>query len=91
MPITAELTKIRGGKKKFTVVVSDGDRTATIYFGDSKYLDYTKHKDPIRLKRYLKRHASNEDWSDPFTAAFWAKKSTLEQAHDPGQYQRHCK
>lgn len=71
--IRAKLTKLLNDKKKFTVVVSDGNKTATIHFGDSKYDDYTKHKDPIRLKRYLKRHAHNEDWSDPFTAGFWSR------------------
>ena len=27
-----------------------------IHFGDSRYSDYTKHKDPERKKSYLSRH-----------------------------------
>lgn len=34
-----------------------------VHFGRSGYSDYTIHKDPERMKRYLKRHKSREKWT----------------------------
>ena len=34
----------------------------TVHFGDSRYQDYTMHKDAKRKDNYISRH-SNEDWS----------------------------
>ena len=45
--------------KKFKAVI-DGKKT--IHFGSSAHSDFTKHKDPERKERYIKRH-SNEDHS----------------------------
>ena len=33
-------------------------------FGDSRYSDFTIHKDEARKDRYLIRHMKNEDWAD---------------------------
>lgn len=71
--LTAKLTKLRGGKKKFTVVVSDDNKTATIHFGARGYSDYTMHADPTRKKRYIARHQAREDWTNPLTAGFWSR------------------
>ena len=30
--------------------------------------DFTKHRDPARKERYLKRHKANENWNNPLTA-----------------------
>ena len=30
--------------------------------------DFTKHRDPKRKERYLKRHQAREDWNNPLTA-----------------------
>ena len=35
--------------------------------------DYTKHKDPERMKRYNNRHRRNENWNDPTTAGALSK------------------
>ena len=51
--------------KKLRAVFKDGDYTD---FGASGYSDFPTHKDPIRKERYLKRHASREDWNDPKSA-----------------------
>ena len=32
-------------------------------FGDSRYQDYTIHKDSDRKTNYLSRHKTNENWS----------------------------
>lgn len=44
------------------------DRYNTTHFGAKGMSDYTKHKDPERKKRYIARHAKNEDWTDPVSA-----------------------
>ena len=44
-----------------------------IYFGDSKYDDYTTHKDIERKYRYIKRHKKKEQWNNPLTAGFWSR------------------
>lgn len=45
--------------KKYKAVVNN---EKTIHFGDSRYQDYTIHKDPKRKNNYISRH-SNEDWN----------------------------
>jgi len=52
-------------KKKFVALFSDGTRTL---FGAAGMSDYTKHKDPARRDRYLKRHRSHENWRNPKSA-----------------------
>jgi len=42
-------------------------RFKNVHFGGKGYSDYTKHKDPERKERYLKRHKKNENWQDPTT------------------------
>ncbi len=63
-------------KKYYVELEGASGRTKTIYFGDANSKDYTlfnalernEHK-----RRYLQRHKSREDWSDPETAGFWSK------------------
>jgi hypothetical protein len=57
--------------KKFMVKVEG----KTIYFGDSRYEDFTIHKDIVRKERYLKRHKDKENWmkSGIHTAGFWSR------------------
>ena len=39
-----------------------------IHFGAAGMSDFTKHRDPKRKERYLKRHQAREDWNNPLTA-----------------------
>ena len=57
--------------KKYMVFV-DGK---TIHFGANGMSDYTKHKDTERLKRYIQRHKTRENWnkSGIKTAGFWSR------------------
>jgi hypothetical protein len=50
-------------------------RTKTIHFGAKGYSDYTIHKDPERMKRYISRHKSKENWtkSGIDTKGFWSR------------------
>jgi hypothetical protein len=62
-------------EKKFDAVfVHESGREKVQPFGQTGYSDYTKHKNPTRKQRYLKRHAGmGEDWSDPTTAGALSK------------------
>jgi hypothetical protein len=42
--------------KKFRVTLGDGRK---VDFGGRGYTDYTKHKDPLRMRRYVQRHGGN--------------------------------
>ena len=55
--------------KKWMVIWMGGPN---IHFGDSRYEDYTSHKDDDRKKKYLSRTASqpHNDYKKP---AFWAR------------------
>ena len=44
----------------------------TVHVGASGYEDFTMHTDGKLKTRYLARH-KHENWSDPTTAAFWAR------------------
>ena len=72
---TAYLQKsTRDGKKYMVTIIGDGTKK-TVHFGADGYSDYTKHKDPDRMKLYTDRHKSRENWtkSGINTAGFWAK------------------
>lgn len=47
----------------------------TVHFGQKGYSDYTKHKDYDRMKNYLARHKTRENWgkSGITTAGFWSR------------------
>lgn len=59
--------------KKYRVTFPDG---GFVDFGGAGYSDYTIHKDPERMKRYLARHSrGGETWSKKGvrTAGFWSR------------------
>lgn len=56
--------------KKWRAIFPDG---RFVDFGGRGYSDYTIHKDPERMRRYLVRHKKREDWTDPYTAGFWSR------------------
>ena len=64
------ISKSKNKNKKYSAVI-DGKKT--IHFGAVGYEDYSVHKDPERKQRYIDRHKSREDWSDPTTAGFMSK------------------
>ena len=87
---TVYLQKSTNPNKKYMVTLVQPDKkNKTIHFGASGYSDYTKHKDPDRMKKYDSRHKPRENWSKSGikTAGFWSKwilwsKSNLKQAID---------
>jgi hypothetical protein len=60
------------GIHKFTAVFPDGSK---VHFGRQGYSDYTKHKDRLRMERYLTRHRARENWtrSGGKTPGFWSR------------------
>ena len=70
--MSVTVSRNRNGIHKFTAVFPDGSK---VHFGRQGYSDYTKHKDKERMKRYLTRHRSRENWtrSGAKTAGFWSR------------------
>ena len=56
-------------KKLVAKFQTDAGRTRSVHFGAKGMTDHTKTpQDEERKKRYLARHAKNENWNDPTTA-----------------------
>jgi hypothetical protein len=83
-----ELSKSNRKDKKWKVILyENGKKKKTIHFGDSRYSDYTLHKNKKRMEAYTARHRKKENWnkSGIDTAGFWSKwliwsKPSLNQA-----------
>ena len=86
--VTAYLRKSPNTDKKYAVtIIFDNVKQAhkltnnmvssrhTVHFGANGYSDYTKHKDPDRMRLYLARHAPGQDWTKHgiITAGFWSR------------------
>jgi Family of unknown function (DUF5754) len=66
----------KGPHKFIAIIQGSGSRgPVSVPFGRKGYSDYTKHKDPERMRRYLVRHKKRENWakSGKMTAGFWAR------------------
>ena len=60
--------------KKYDAVFEKNGRRKVVPFGQKGYSDYTKHKDPERKQRYLKRHSGmGEHWNQPDTPGALSK------------------
>ncbi len=77
-----KIIKSSNPKKKYDAYfLLDNGKEKKVSFGASGYSDYTIHNDKMRKERYLKRHKSREDWSNPMTAGalsawvLWNKKT----------------
>jgi hypothetical protein len=72
--LKVKLIKSPKPEKKWRVVFEDGKH---VDFGQKGYSDYTIHKDPARMKRYLTRHnGMGESWGRAKglrTAGFWSR------------------
>lgn len=70
--------------KKLKAVFNINDKEKNIYFGNTKYSDYTIHKDKKRKEAYIRRHEVNENWNNPLTSGSLSRwvlwqKPTLEE------------
>tara|TARA_R110001592_G_scaffold355909_4_gene657077 strand:+ start:2893 stop:3147 length:255 start_codon:yes stop_codon:yes gene_type:complete len=70
--------KSKAKNKKFSVYVMKNGKKTLINFGDSRYEDFTQHKDQKKRTSYLKRakgiknKAGNLTWKDKNTANYWS-------------------
>ena len=69
-------------EKKWDAVFLKDGKEKIVPFGQKGYSDFTKHKDTLRKKRYLKRHSGmGEHWTRPDTPGalskwiLWNKKT----------------
>ena len=66
--------------KKYSVYVIKNEKKKLINFGDSRYEDFTQHKDEKRRKAYLTRAKGIKNkkgeltWKDKNTANYWSIK-----------------
>lgn len=66
--------------KKLMVLARKGPLVKVVHFGDTRYEDYTTHKDKARRTAYLKRSAGLRDKAgnltkdDKFSSNYWARK-----------------
>ena len=67
------LKRATNGIHKFMAIFPDGK---VVRFGRKGYSDYTIHRDKVRMKRYLTRHRSRENWtrSGRYSAGFWSRR-----------------
>lgn len=63
------LNKSKRKNKKWMIQIEN----RTIHFGAKGMSDYTIHQDSNRKQRYIQRHYSRENWTDPLTAGFWSR------------------
>ena len=70
--------KSKAKNKKFSVYVMKNGKKTLINFGDSRYEDFTQHKDQKRRTAYLKRakgiknKKGESTWKDKNTANYWS-------------------
>ena len=71
--------------KKYMAMFKDGK---VVHFGDTRYEDFTVHKDEERKRLYLLRHKKNEDWNNPYSAGslsryiLWNKPTIIASVED---------
>tara|TARA_R110000796_G_scaffold359_1_gene1227 strand:- start:802 stop:1065 length:264 start_codon:yes stop_codon:yes gene_type:complete len=72
--------KSKAKNKKYSVYVMKDGKKKLIHFGDSRYEDFTQHKDKERRKSYLKRAKGIKNkkgeltYKDKNTANYWSIK-----------------
>lgn len=69
---TVYLKKSNIKNKKYSAdLYIDNKRVKRVNFGDSRYEDYTTHKNDKRKNLYIQRHR-NDNLKDPKFAGFWS-------------------
>ena len=70
--------------KRFMAIFNNGTIKHFGLKGGNTFID---HGDEIKKQNYLKRHAKNEDWNNPYTAGslskylLWGNHKTLDANH----------
>ena len=70
--------KSKAKNKKYSVYVLKNNKKSLIHFGDSRYEDFTQHKDKKRQQSYLSRAKGIKNkqgeltYKDKNTSNYWA-------------------
>ena len=72
MAVSVRLSKSPRREKKWRVNFPNGKH---VDFGATGYSDFTIHKTPQRMHKYVFRHQKHENWkkSGMYTAGFWSR------------------
>lgn len=73
------------GVSRYTATFDNKGKIKIVHFGDSRFDNYTIHKDDDRKRLYLLRHFHNENWNNPITKGSLSRfilwnKPTLEES-----------
>jgi len=85
VPNQFHIMKSSRKNKKYMAMFKDGK---VVHFGDTRYEDFTVHKDEERKRLYLLRHKKNEDWNNPYSAGslsryiLWNKPTINDSVED---------
>lgn len=66
--------------KKFYVIVTKGNKTRTVHYGDTRYQSYDQHGDKDRRDRYIARASKIKNKQgkltidDPFSPTYWSMR-----------------
>ncbi len=63
--VLVKIVKSNKPEKKLMAVFKNNNTGSEkiVHFGAKGYEDYTMHKDPQRMQRYIKRHSRKENWT----------------------------
>ena len=56
--------------KRFVMILPNKKK---VHFGDTRYSNYTKHKDKKRKENYIARHSKLKNWNKKNTAAYFSR------------------
>ena len=85
VPNQFHIMKSSRKNKKYMAMFKDGK---VVHFGDTRYEDFTVHKDEEGKRLYLLRHKKNEDWNNPYSAGslsryvLWNKPTINDSVED---------
>lgn len=80
-----QLKPSKNKRFKFFILNPATGKSKVVQFGSKNGSTYVDHKDPVKKKNYIARHSAlkTENWSDPFTAGFWARWYLWEEPSIP--------
>lgn len=78
---------IKASTRKDKRFMATFNNRKTIHFGSANGQTFIDHGDKIKRENYIKRHAVNEDFSNPYSASalsrwlLWGDYKTLDENH----------
>jgi len=78
-PLKIYLTKSPKSNKKFRIQYNKNGKVVNVDFGAAGMSDYTIHKDPSRMARYVARHGDGQEAWNPTVKRLMAKQKLLKK------------